>query len=141
MKYYGIKINYFILLICALGYMWIIYNIYQDTTSNINNSGFNVCIIKNVTGLPCPSCGTTRAVSLLINGDLYKSIILNPFGIIVFSILFIFPFWIVYDLILNKSTFETWFIDLNKYFKKKWIVILFILIVLFNWFWNIYKNL
>jgi hypothetical protein len=140
MKYYGLKINYLILLICTFGYIWIFFNLPNTPSSTINTTGFNVCIFKNVTDLPCPSCGTTRAVSFILHGDFYKSLMLNPFGIIIISIILIFPFWIIFDLIFKKSSFETWFINLNQLFKKKWIVLSFVIIVILNWIWNIYKN-
>lgn len=141
MKYYGIKLNYLILLICTFGYIWIFFNLPNKPSSTINTIGFNVCIFKNLTDLPCPSCGTTRAVSSILDGDFYISLKLNPFGIIVTSIILIFPFWIIYDLIFKKSSFEDWFLSLDIYFKKKWILLSFIFIVISNWVWNIYKGL
>ena len=141
MKYYGIKINYLILLICIFGYIWIYFNNFQNPTIQVDSHGFNVCIFKNITSYPCPSCGTTRSVSLLIKGNFFNSLMLNPFGFLVTSIIIIFPFWIIFDLIYKKTSFEDWFLNLNKYFQNKWILFIFILIVLSNWIWNIYKNL
>lgn len=47
----------------------------------------DVCIIKNVTGIPCPGCGLTRAGVALLHGDLYQAMLYH--GLIVPVIIFI----------------------------------------------------
>lgn len=37
-----------------------------------------VCVFKTLTGLPCPSCGVTRAVIALSRGDVGRALFLNP---------------------------------------------------------------
>ncbi len=37
-----------------------------------------LCLFKRVFGVPCPSCGTTRAVLALINGQLWMAVRMNP---------------------------------------------------------------
>ncbi|MBX7152255.1 DUF2752 domain-containing protein [bacterium] len=46
---------------------------------------FEICIFKNLTNLPCPGCGFTRSFVYLAHGDLWNSLRMNPFGIIVFG--------------------------------------------------------
>ncbi len=36
------------------------------------------CPFRAVTGIPCPSCGTTRSLVHLAHGDIAGSLILNP---------------------------------------------------------------
>lgn len=43
-------------------------------------SGPIVCPFRLVTGLPCPFCGSTRAVGAVLQGDLVGSLALNPIG-------------------------------------------------------------
>ena len=43
-------------------------------------SGPIVCPFRLVTGLPCPFCGSTRAVGAVLQGDLVGSLALNPLG-------------------------------------------------------------
>jgi hypothetical protein len=39
-----------------------------------------LCPFRVVTGMPCPGCGTTRAVFELGSGRLVTSLLLNPLG-------------------------------------------------------------
>jgi hypothetical protein len=39
---------------------------------------FTVCLFKALTGLPCPACGSTRAVGHLAHGDLAGALVMNP---------------------------------------------------------------
>ena len=38
----------------------------------------SVCLLQSVTGLPCPSCGSTRAVSALFQGDINRAFFWHP---------------------------------------------------------------
>lgn len=42
------------------------------------------CLFRNVTSLPCPSCGMTRAFISLGHGHIYNAIVLNPSSIFVY---------------------------------------------------------
>ena len=49
------------------------------------------CLFRAATGIPCPSCGTTRALVHLAHGDLAGSLILNPlFSLIMITALLLF---------------------------------------------------
>ena len=36
------------------------------------------CVFRSLTGIPCPSCGTTRAATAFLQGDLMTAFINNP---------------------------------------------------------------
>ena len=36
------------------------------------------CLVHEVTGIPCPSCGTTRGMGSLIHGHLVSAVCFNP---------------------------------------------------------------
>jgi hypothetical protein len=40
-------------------------------------AGLPTCVLKSVTGLPCPFCGGTRATQALLRGDLSRALYLN----------------------------------------------------------------
>ena len=125
-----------LLIACLAGFIYLFYHIHTSQSETVR-----VCIIKNVTGYPCPSCGTTRAVTLLLEGRIIDSILLNPFGIVVAIIMTLFPIWILTDIFLKKETFYIWFKKTEATIRKPWIASILILVVLLNWIWNIYKNL
>ena len=41
------------------------------------------CMLRTITGIPCPLCGTTRAVTAAVHGDLLGSLWFNPAGLLV----------------------------------------------------------
>lgn len=133
------KLYILILIACFIGYSWLLFL----KLATIKNSGLDltVCIFKRVTSFPCPSCGTTRAVSFLFNGEIVKSLFLNPFGILVAGIMIVSPVWIISDLIAKKKSYYDFYLKTEKLIQKKEIFIPLIILVILNWIWNIYKHL
>jgi len=123
---------------CAAGYIWLILT-YHRTFSLALEPG--VCLFKRVTGVPCPSCGSTRSVLSFLRGDFAGAILLNPFGVIILIILLVFPVWIIYDVLSRKSTLYHFYNRSELFLRRKWIAIPAILLVILNWVWNIAKNL
>jgi len=41
-------------------------------------SSVDLCIFRRITGLPCPSCGMTRAYLSLFNGDIGNAFFMHP---------------------------------------------------------------
>ncbi len=99
--------------------------------------GHTLCIFKNVTGYPCPACGSTRATILLLHGQFFDSIMLNPLGVITNTLIFISILWMLFDVFKGKNTFYP-FLKRDWNWKIKTIV--FILLAV-NWIWNIEKGL
>jgi hypothetical protein len=130
------KLYSLILIACSAGFIYLLYNLYYPESSQ-----YSVCIIKNVTGFPCPSCGTTRAVQLTFKGNFIDSAMMNPFGIIISAILILLPFWIVIDLILKKDTFFKFYRRSEIILGEKKTAIPLIILVVLNWIWNINKAL
>lgn len=46
---------------------------------------FSICFFHTLTNLPCPGCGLTRSFVWLLHGDVVKSVMFNPFGIVIFA--------------------------------------------------------
>ena len=130
------KLYSLLLIACLAGLIYLFYNIHT-----LQSQTFRVCIIKNVTDYPCPSCGTTRAVTLLLKGRFIESLLLNPIGIVVAIIMIIFPIWILIDIIFKKETFYFWYKKAECTIRKPWLASILIVLVLLNWIWNIYKHL
>ena len=121
---------------CILGHLYLLYSIFSTDKYHLT-----VCMIKNITGYPCPSCGTTRAIQLLVRGDFMASLQMNPFGIIVAIAMTIVPIWIAVDVILKRDTFFKAYKKTEAILRTPWLAIILILLVILNWIWNIYKHL
>ena len=118
------------------GYTWIIVNsIIGQGTKQV------VCPIKLATGIPCPSCGSTRSVLKIFEGDIISALQTNPLGFVIFTVLLVGPFWLLYDFILKKDTLWIFYNKVETILKDKKVAVLLILLVLINWIWNISKEL
>ena len=47
--------------------------------------GIVVCPLKRLTGVPCPTCGTTRACLAMLRGDVRAAFALQPFAVALVS--------------------------------------------------------
>jgi hypothetical protein len=123
---------------CLAGYIWLYFSITKNITET---KSVEVCIIKQLTNIPCPSCGATRSVILLTKGDFIGAFNFNPIGYLVAMIMLITPIWIVVDIIKSTKTLFDFYLKIETYLKKPKIAIPLILLVIINWIWNITKGL
>ena len=72
------------------------------------STGPSLCLFRNVTGLPCPFCGSTRSVGHILQGELSAALQSNPLGY--FGLAFIIL------LLLSPSTVK----KTSDYLAKKW---------------------
>jgi hypothetical protein len=133
------KLYTLILIACFLGYSWLFF---FDFVSHLNSDhDFTVCLFKRITTIPCPSCGTTRAVDSFFKGNILTSLYLNPFGIIVAGIMLIAPGWIAFDYFTKRQSFYDFYIKTETIIRTKKVAILLIILVILNWIWNINKQI
>ena len=72
------------------------------------STGPSLCMFRNLTGLPCPFCGTTRSVGNILIGNFNVAMHMNPLGYLSLAfllVLFISP------LTIKRS---------SAYVAKKW---------------------
>jgi hypothetical protein len=122
----------------VVGYAWIIMLQYINL-SHAHEP--DVCLFKYLTNIPCPSCGSSRSVMAILHGDIHEALYLNPLGFLIFAIMLITPFWITGDILLKRSSFFRFYQQIEILFRKRWIAIPAVLLVLINWIWNIKKNI
>lgn len=132
------KLYILFLLLAFAGYSWLYLN-YRHAL--VNNDHFTLCLFKNITGIPCPSCGITRSLVFLARGDISDAFYFNPLGILAAVALVTFPVWIMIDILLKKSSFYQFYQALEKFFRRRWVAIPAILTILIIWITNINKNL
>ena len=125
----------FILIICAIGYVWLLLHLFTD--SLITKHG--VCLFKHVTGLPCPSCGSTSSLIAILHGEFSDAFLLNPLGFVMLLVMVILPIWILFDLIIQKRSFLKVYQEMEIRFRRPIIYIPSILIILAIWIFNIFK--
>ncbi len=123
---------------CVAGYAWIGVQLYQD---RFTDTPINACIVKHVTGIPCPSCGSTRSVLSILKGDFWNAAWWNPFGFLITIILLVVPVWLTVDYRSNRSSLFEFYLHAEAFLQRKYVAAFAILIVIANWIWNINKGL
>ena len=132
------KLYSILFIACLVGYIWLYFSITKNITEN---KSAEVCLIKHVTNIPCPSCGSTRSVVSLTKGDFIGALNFNPIGYLVAIIMLIAPIWIIADTIKRTKTLFDFYLKIENYLKRPKIAFTLILLVIINWIWNITKGL
>jgi hypothetical protein len=134
------KKRLYILVLCLsmAGYSWISWNVDEVRT---NDTLAGSCLFRSVTGIPCPSCGTTHSVVSILHGEFRAAIKENPLGFLVALMLSIFPCWIAVDLFSGGRSFFDFYLKTEIFLRKKWVAYPAIILLLINWFLNIHKSL
>lgn len=120
------------------GYFWLYLSMKWNL---VENKSIEVCLVKRVTNIPCPSCGSTRSILTLFKGDFIGALYLNPLGYVVAFIMLIAPLWIIVDTIRRNNTLFDFYQKMEDYLKKPKIAVPLIMIIIINWIWNITKDI
>jgi len=132
------KLYTIIFIACIAGFIWLYLGI---TTNKTEMNSVDVCLIKHVTNIPCPSCGSTRAIISLTKGKFIEAFMINPLGYVVAIIMLLAPLWIIVDLSTKNKTFIEFYNKIELKLKNPRYAIPLILLVIVNWIWNITKGL
>jgi len=132
------KLYLLIYIACFAGYVWIYLGLTNDF---IQKKSVQVCPIKYITNIPCPSCGSTRSVILLTQGNFIEAFRINPLGYIIAIVMLLTPLWIAFDIICKRKTFFAFYKTIENYLSKPKYAMPLILLVIINWIWNITKEL
>ena len=135
-----VKRNLYIILGCLslAGYVWLGWNFIEGPA----HSGSSIRLFKEVTGLPCPSCGTTRSLVLLAHGDVRGSLMMNPFGMLLALALIVVPLWIAIDTFSTGDSFYRRYVQMEHLLmQNKTLAACAAVVVALNWAWNIAKGL
>jgi hypothetical protein len=132
-KLYGL-----VLTLSIAGYAWFFWNYKQLSAGHTT---INVCIFRKITGIPCPSCGTTHSLLFILNGKPGDAFICNPLGFVVAFMLATIPLWIIIDLITRRNSFKIFYVKSELFLRKKWVALPAIILILIIWILNIKKYL
>ncbi len=81
-----------------------------------------ICIIKNLFGIDCAGCGTTRMFKSILMLDFYQAFRYNPF---MFILICVSLLYLVYVIIMKLLKKKIWFPNV------KWLYAFLVLIILF----------
>lgn len=100
-----------------------------------------VCFFKLMTSIPCPACGSSRALLAILGGEYFTALMINPLGYLASLGLLVLPFWLIIDFINRKESLFRFYGRAINYIQRKPIAISLIALVMINWVWNISKGL
>jgi len=123
---------------CLGGYVWLYLNL--SMTEAMSKPSAEWCPMKRLTDVPCPSCGSTRSVVSLLRGNVSEALYWNPLGAVMALGLAILPWWIAYDFFKKERTLPAFYEKAEAFLKKKNVATAFVLLLLTNWIWNIFKH-
>ncbi|MES2558301.1 MAG: DUF2752 domain-containing protein [Bacteroidota bacterium] len=132
------KLYIVLFIACVAGYGWLYLNA-QYPPDEVHSIGF--CPVKHFTTIPCPSCGSTRSVLFILDGQFADALLMNPLGYIVALLMLCLPLWILTDLITRKQSLYTLYTKTETYLRKAGYAIPLTALVVLNWIWNITKGL
>jgi hypothetical protein len=120
-----------------VGLFWIgiSYFIHESPASQAS-----LCPVKNVTGMPCPACGTTRSIIAILYGEFNHAALINPLGFLMAGVMILFPAWILRDVATGSFSFYRFYQQVELKFHNKWIAGISVLLICLNWAWNFIKE-
>ncbi|TVR83424.1 MAG: DUF2752 domain-containing protein [Saprospirales bacterium] len=136
--------RYFYRLLSVLllaGYAWVGIHWFMDYRSAHGNGEVTICLMKNLTDTPCPSCGSTRSLLTLFEGKWIEAIFINPLGILMGVFMLILPVWVIRDYLQSKESLFNTYQRAEQVLKRKGVLLVFATLILANWIWNISKGL
>lgn len=89
------------------------------------------CVFKTLTGLPCPSCGSTRSVAYLAHGHFLSAFSMNPLVTAGFVAAVLALVYCAATLVFDLRRIRVFFSEREKAVFR----IVAVVIVLLNWFY------
>ena len=130
------KLYIFLTAICVFAFIWILNSLTHPVIAN----HYGVCFSKQIYGISCPACGTTRSVLFILKGELLNALYMNPLGFIALAFIVMVPIFILLDVLAKRNHLQKAYLFLESKLKEpKYFILVFILII-GNWIWNFVKN-
>jgi len=131
------KFYLFLSLFLSMVWGWGAYNFLFGAANPLR-----VCLFRTVTGIPCPSCGTTRSVNALLHMHPGEAFFINPLGYVAVLAALVLPVWLMHDIFRRSNSCYRFYLSVEKRFNTKPVfAVLFFGLITVNWAWNIYKHL
>lgn len=121
--------------VALLGYIYILIAFNGGVNEQVQ-----LCMFHNVTGVPCPSCGTTRGMIQLLHGHFAEAFRMNALCYLQAFFLLILPLLLAVDLIWKQNTLYRFYERSLFFINKPLIAIGLIALLLINWIYLIYTG-
>lgn len=118
-----------------LGYMYILASFVGLFTEDIQG-----CLFHRVTGIPCPSCGSTRGMKELIKGNYSEAFAMNALCYVQALFLLLYPLLLLADLVLKKRWVCQSYVWTIRMINQPFITTVLILFILINWIYLILEG-
>ncbi len=119
------------------GYAYLLY----ELTTGRHHPEQTVCLFKTVTGVACPSCGTTRGLMFLLQGDWWQATLMNPLAWLLAAGMILLPAWFLWDGIRRTTSFYHFYLRTEQMLRRhKPLAFLLAVLITCNWCWNIWKG-
>ncbi len=92
------------------------------------------CLFREVTGIPCPSCGATRGILALMDGRVVDGLTYNPL------ITAGFAAFLAGGVIAPLWAWRVGEVPDIEHPLPKWLRVSIVLVIMANWFWVILSN-
>ncbi len=120
----------------SIGWIWLLYNQYNSHIAK----GRTLCFVRNITGYPCPACGTTNSVEEILGGRYQSALHINPLGYVAIAALVLLPLIIGVDIISGRRMMYSIYTNFDNTMKQRPVLLVAVLLLLLiNWIWNLYK--
>ncbi|MFW5696908.1 MAG: DUF2752 domain-containing protein [Phototrophicaceae bacterium] len=86
-------------LLLTLGVVSLTWLIEIDTHQHAENG----CPVYQMSGVPCPGCGITRGIFLIMNGHMLEGIMMNPFSIVLIIMTLALIGNLIYDIVKSET--------------------------------------
>lgn len=84
------------------------------------------CVFKGLTGIPCPTCGTTRSVVYLSQGDAANALVMNPLATLGLMAAVAYFFYSVITLLFNLPKLSFLLTNREKTAIRSGVIMLFL---------------
>lgn len=92
------------------------------------------CFFRSLTGIPCPTCGTTRAATAFLNGDLGGAFVTNPLAALAGVV------FVVGGMVAGVWAIAGWPAPRTRYLFPLWLRIALIGTIAVNWVYLITRS-
>lgn len=101
-------------------------------------SGHILCPFRKITSLPCPSCGSTTSVSLMMSGQWQSAFYANPLGYVIAIVMIGATFWLTVDIATGRrGLYNTYYTIEDRLRRRPLLLFIILSPVIAIWIWKL----